>query len=76
MRTEQQMTTIIIRSTKDVHCELAEKWGFPVKVIAEATYSLAIQMMLESGYTQEALFDRAREIVGDLLPSPGGQSPM
>jgi hypothetical protein len=70
MRTDQQMTTIITRATKDFHLDLARKWGFPASVMAGSTFGLGVTMMLESGYTEEQIVEVVRQIVGDLSAPP------
>ena len=82
-RTEQQMATIITRSTKDHQLEIARKWGIPPSVIAGATFGLGVTMMFESGYREEQLVEIVRElvadlaepprVVGDLIMPPGGR---
>lgn len=73
MRTEQQMATIITRSTKDHHLKMARKWGFPANVMADATFGLGVTMMFESGYTEEQIVEIARQLVADLSGSPVGR---
>lgn len=70
MRTEQQMTTIVTRATKDLHLELARKWGFPADVMAGSTFGLGVTMMHESGYTEEQIVEIVRQLVGELTASP------
>jgi hypothetical protein len=74
MRTEQQMATIITRSTKDHQIEIARKWGIPAAVVAGATFGLGVTMMFESGHTAEQLVEIVRQLVADLSGSPGGRS--
>ena len=71
MRTEQQMTSIITRSTKDHQLEIARKWGIPSSVLAGATFGLGVTMMFESGYTEEQIVEIVRSLVGDLSGPPG-----
>ena len=71
MRTEQQMASIVTRSTKDHHLEMARKWGIPASVMAGATFGLGVTMMFESGYTEEQIVEIVRSLVGDLSGSPG-----
>lgn len=71
MRTDEQMATIITRATKDLHLDLAKKWGFPVRVIAGSTFGLGVTMMVESGYTEEQIVEVVRLLVDDLSGSPG-----
>ena len=70
-RTEQQMATIITRSTKDHQLEIARKWGIPSGVVAGATFGLGVTMMFESGHTEEQIVEIVRSLVGDLSGSPG-----
>ena len=65
-RTEQQMVTIITRSTKDHQLEIARKWGIPSSVVADATFGLGVTMMFESGHTEEQIVEIVRQLVGDL----------
>ena len=73
MRTEQQMATIITRSTKDHQLEIARKWGIPATVIAGATFGLGVTMMFESGYTEEQIVEIVRQLVSDLDVPPVGR---
>ena len=66
MRTEQQMATIVTRRMKELHTEVATKWGIPTSVITHSTFGLAVTMMFESGYTADQIVDMARQLVGDL----------
>lgn len=70
-RTEQQMATIVTRATKDLHKELAKKWGFPARVIAGSVFGLAVTMMVESGYTEEQIVEIVRQLVVDLAGPTG-----
>jgi hypothetical protein len=70
MRTEQQITTIVTRSMKNLHLELARKWGFQASTIAGATFGLGVTMMIESGYTEEQIVEIVRDLVGDLTSAP------
>ena len=70
MRTEAQMTTVVVRATKDLHLEIARKWAFPADVMAGATFGLGVTMMVESGYTEEQIVEIVRQLVGDLTASP------
>ena len=73
MRTEEQMATIITRSTKDHQLEIARKWGIPHSVIAGATFGLGVTMMFESGYSEEQIVEIVRKLVGELSASPFGR---
>ena len=73
MRTEQQMATIITRSTKDHQLEIARKWGIPPSVIAGATLGLGVTMLFESGYSEEQIVEIVRQLVGELSASPFGR---
>lgn len=70
MRTQEQMTSIVTRATKDLHLDLAKKWGFPVGVIAGSTLGLGVTMMLESGYDEQQIVDIVRGLVADLTAPP------
>lgn len=63
MRTEQQMAAIVSRATKDLHVDLARKWGFPSRVIAGSTFELALTLMMGTGYTEGEIFEMAREFM-------------
>lgn len=73
MRTEEQMATIVTRATKDLHHDLAKKWGFPARVIAGSTLGLGITMMIESGYTEEQIVEIVHGLVADLSGPPGAR---
>lgn len=73
MRTEQQMASIITRSTKDHQLEVAKKWGIPAAVVAGATFGLGVTMMFESGYSEEQIVEIVRQLVGELTASPSGR---
>jgi len=66
MRTEQQMAAIVARTTKELHLDLAKKWGFPARVIARSTFDLALTMMMESGYTEGEIIDIVRQLTAEL----------
>jgi hypothetical protein len=65
------MTTIITRATKDLHKDIARKWGFPASVFAGSTFGLGVTMMHESGYTEEQIVEVVRQLVADLSAPPG-----
>lgn len=73
MRTEQQLASIVTRSTKDHQLEIAKKWGIPATVIAGATFGLGVTMMFESGYSEEQIVEIVRQLVGDLTAFPTGR---
>jgi len=70
MRTEQQITTIVTRAMKNLHLELAKKWGFPAGTISGATFGLGVTMMVESGYSEEQIVEMVRQLVADLAGPP------
>jgi len=70
VRTEQQMATIITRSTKDHQVEVARKWGIPAGVVAGATFGLGVTMMYESGYSEDQIVEIVRSLVADLGAPP------
>jgi hypothetical protein len=70
MRTEEQMTVIVTRATKDLHLGLAKKWGFPATVMAGSTFGLGVTMLHECGYTEEQIVEYVRQLMGDLLGPP------
>ena len=82
-RTDEQLASIMTRSTKQHQVEVARKWGIPANVAAGATFGLGVTMMFESGYREEQLVEIVRElvadlaepprVVGDLIMPPGGR---
>lgn len=70
MRTEKQMAAIVTRATKELHHDLARKWGVPVNVIAGSTLGLGVTMLLESGYDEQQIVDIVRGLVADLTAPP------
>ena len=72
-RIEQQMASIVTRSTKDHHLEIAKKWGFPANVMATATVGLGVTMMVEHGYSEEQIVEIVRQLVADLAAPPFGR---
>ena len=72
-RTEQQMADIVTRKTKDLHLELARKWGFPAHVIAGSAFGLAVTMMIESGHTEAQVVEIVRQLAADLTAPPGAR---
>ena len=72
-RTEQQMATIITRSTKDHQLEIAKKWGIPSGVVAVATFGLGVTMMFESGHSEEQIVEIVRQLVDDLSGPPSAR---
>ena len=73
MRTEQQMASIVTRSTKEHQLEIAKKWGIPANVVAGATFGLGVTMMFESGHSEDQIVDFVRQLVADLSASPGSR---
>lgn len=69
-RSDQQMATIVTRATKDLHRDIAKKWGFPANVIAGSTFSLAVTMMHDSGYTDDQIVEFARQLLAELGAPP------
>ena len=72
-RNEQQMATIATRRMKDLHLEIATKWGIPASVLANSTFGLGVTMMRESGFTEEEILDIAHQILDELSGSPGSR---
>ena len=70
MRTEQQIATIVTRAMKNLHLDLAKKWGFPIGTIANATLGLGITMLIESGYGKEQIIDLVQQYVDSLTKPP------
>lgn len=70
MRTQEQMATIATRRMKDLHLEIAKKWGIPTGVLAGTTFGLGITMMFETGHSEEQIVDMVRQLVADLIGSP------
>ena len=73
MRTEKQLASIVTRSTKDHHLEMARKWGIPATVMAGATFGLGVTMMFETGHTEEQIVEIARQLVAELSGPPEGR---
>jgi hypothetical protein len=63
MRTVKQLTAIVTRATKDLHLEIARKWGIPAGVITEATLGIGVTMMFEIGNTEEQIVETVRGLV-------------
>ena len=55
---------------KDLHKELAKKWGFPASTIAGATFGLGVTMMIESGCTEAQIIAMVQQLVADLAGPP------
>ena len=70
VRTEEQITTIVTRAMKDLHLDLAKKWGFPAETIAGATFGLGVTMMFESGYTEAQIVEIVHQLAADLAGPP------
>lgn len=70
MRTQEQMATIATRRMKDLHLEIAKKWGITASVLAGTTFGLGITMMFETGHSEEQIVDMVRQLVADLIGSP------
>jgi hypothetical protein len=70
MRTDEQMATIVTRATKELHHDLAKKWGFPVRVFAGSTFGLGVTMMFETGHTEEEILQIVRDLVEGLSAPP------
>lgn len=64
------MAAIVTRATKELHHDLARKWGVPVNVIAGSTLGLGVTMLLESGYDEQQIVDIVRGLVADLTAPP------
>lgn len=71
MRSDEQMASIVTRSTKDLHLEIARKWGIPATVMAGTTFGLGVTMMIESGYTEDQIVEIVHDLVSDLSALPG-----
>jgi len=68
-RSEQQLAEIATRRMKDLHQEIAKRWGIPVGILAGTTLGLGITMLLDSGYSEEQIFDVVRSLMTDLTDS-------
>ena len=71
MRTTKQWTDIVTRSTKNLHHEIARKWGIPTDVITKATLEIGVAMMLENGNTEEQIVEDVRWVVRLTRTPPG-----
>jgi hypothetical protein len=69
-RSEQQMADIVTRKMKDLHLEIAKRWGIPSQVLAGTTFGLGVTMMAESGYSAEQIVEIVHQILGDLGAPP------
>ena len=70
-RTEQQMATIATRRMKDLHLEIATKWGISAAVLANSTFGLGVTMLWESGFSEAQIVDLVRQLLDD-LSGPAG----
>ena len=70
MRTAKQWTDIVTRSTKNLHHEIARKWGIPAGTIAKATLEIGVAMMLENGNTEEQIVEDVRGIARVIYTPP------
>ena len=73
MRSDDQMASIVTRSTKEHHLAMARKWGIPATVMAGATFGLGVTMMFECGYTEEQIVEIVHDLVSGLSGSPEGR---
>ena len=73
MRTEKQLASIVTQSTKNLHLEMAKKWGIPAGVLAGAAFGLGVTMMFESGHSEEEIVEIVRSLVGELSGPPGAR---
>lgn len=69
MRTPQQIADIVTLQTKNLYLELGKKWGFPTRVIANASLDLAVSAMLQNGYTIEEILILVRRLAPAVVPS-------
>lgn len=70
VRTQEQMATIATRRMKDLHVEIAKKWGFPASVLADTTFGLGVTMMFETGHTEDQIVEMVRSLLADLGAPP------
>lgn len=71
MRTQEQMATIATRRMQELHLEIAKKWGFPARVLADTTFGLGVTMMFETGRTEDQIVEMVHALLADLGASPG-----
>lgn len=72
-RTEQQMAAIATRRMKDLHQEIATKWGISASVLAHSTFGLGVTMLWESGFSEAQIIDIVRQLLDDLSGTPGAR---
>jgi hypothetical protein len=72
-RSDQQMADIVTRKMKDLHLEIAKRWGIPPQVLAGTTFGLGVTMLFESGYSAEQIVEIVHQILGDLARPPEGR---
>ena len=73
-RSDQQLADIATRRMKDLHLDIAKRWGIPSNVLAGATFGLGVTMMFESGYSAEQIVEFLHQLLGDLGATPEGRS--
>lgn len=69
-RSEQQLADIATRRMKDLHLEIAKRWGIPAGVLAGTTLGLGVTMMFESGYSHDEIVNTVLNLLADLAGSP------
>jgi hypothetical protein len=70
VRTVKQLTDIVTQATKNLHLEMARKWGIPASVITGATLRIGVTRMLEIGSTEDKIVEAVRDLVHSLTVSP------
>ena len=69
-RSEQQLAEIATRKMKDLHHEIAKRWGISVELLAGTTFGLGVTMVFELGYSEDQIIEMVRNLVGDLTGAP------
>jgi len=75
-RSQEQLAEIATRRMKELHHEIAKRWGIPVDLLAGTTMGLGVTMVFELGYSEDQIVEMVRNLVGDLtgLPRDRGTS--
>jgi len=69
-RSQEQLAEIATRRMKELHQDIAKRWGIPVDLLAGTTMGLGVTMVFELGYSEDQIVEMVRNLVGDLTGSP------
>ena len=72
-RTQEQLAEIATRKMKDLHHEMAQRWGIPVDLLAGTTMGLGVTMVFELGYSEDQIIEMVRNLVSDLSGAPSSR---